>query len=110
MIDLGINKWLIGTAFGLMLAMGIQLGYNYFTIRQLEIDKENLQNVIVAIDAVNQADAKRAKENTKKVLRSYDTTNKSLESKLKAIEMAKQGSKNEDKCTRASSILDSAGF
>lgn len=110
MIDLGISKWIIGALGGIIVALGIQVGYNYFTIKQLEVDKENLHNVIVGIDAVNQADNLRAKKNAKQLERDYTISNKTLREKLKAIELAKEGNKNEDKCTRASKLLDSGGF
>lgn len=109
-MDLGINKWIISILTTIILALGTQVGYDYFSIKQLKLDKENLQNVIVGIDAVNQSDALRSKKNAKQVIREYSEANKSLQQKLKAIELAKEGSKNEDKCARASKLLDSGGF
>ena len=109
MVD-SISKYLTYFLLGTIISMGVKIGSDYFTISQLEKDKENLQEVVIGMDSINRADAERAKDNSKRVIREYQANNKSLKDRLEAINRAKQGAKNEDKCTRASIILDSAGF
>lgn len=105
-----ISKYIVAFLVGLLVCAGIKMGADYFTISQLEKDKANLQEVVIGMDSINRADTARAKENTKRVIRQYKVNEKTLKDKLEAIERAKEGAKNEDKCTRASIILDSAGF
>lgn len=109
MLD-SINKYFTYFLLGIIISMGIKIGSDYFTISQLEKDKESLQEVVIGMDSINRADTERAKENSKSVLREYKNNNKTLKDKLETIERAKQGVKDEDKCVRASIILDSAGF
>ena len=109
MLD-SISKYLTYFLLGIIISMGIKIGSDYFTISRLEKDKENLQEVVIGMDSINRADAERAKVNSKSVLREYEVNNRTLKDKLEAINRAKQEAKGEDKCIRASIILDSAGF
>lgn len=109
MVD-SISKYAIYLLFGIIISMSIKIGSDYFTISQLERDKQGLKEVVIGMDSINKADMARAKENSKSALREYQVNNKTLKDRLDVISKANKEEKSEDKCIRAINVLDSAGF